>query len=180
MTTPLKRLTAETFQMQLLAMFDTRANFSGIAWQDMEIAIGQNAGKYRPLWERLNSGKKGAFVAFSPCWTGIPFLGVSWAVARRMYPLAIMLLVGLIVLNIVFSGESGTGGALGLVILASFTYKSIYLRWLAHCIRRINERGLTGPEREAALRQIGGLDQKSGWIAAGVLIALGVFLSFVR
>lgn len=59
-----------------------------------------------------------------------------------------------------------------MAILLSFTHKNTYLRWLAHCINRINQQGLTGLEREAALRRVGGLDQASGWIAAGVLLAL--------
>jgi hypothetical protein len=181
MTTTFKLPTDETFKVQLKAMFTTRGDFSGITWQDMEMAIGRNADKYRLLWERLsNSDKKGAFAALSPCWTGIPFWGVSWAVARRMYPSAIMLFIVMIVLNIVFPRESDTARLLGMAIFASFAYKSAYLKWLTHCIRRINEQGLTGPEREAALRQIGGLDQKSGWIAAGALIVMGIVLNFVQ
>jgi hypothetical protein len=146
----------------------------------MEMAIGANADKYRPLWERLSSSdKKGVFAALSPCWTGMFLLGVSWAVARRMYPFAIMLFIIMLVFNIVFPSESDTTRLLGVAIFISFTYKSAYLKWLAHCIRQINAQGLTVPEREVALRQIGGLDQKSGWIAAGAVIIMGIVLDFV-
>ncbi|KQO26444.1 hypothetical protein ASF11_01690 [Acidovorax sp. Leaf76] len=171
---------SESLAEQFKATLNAKTDWTGISWQDMETAIGPNADKYRALWDRVTSTeKKGVFAHFSPCWTGIPFLGVSWAVSRRMYPLAAMLLLALLVLNLAFPGESGAARALGIAILVSFTHKNTYLRWMAHCIRRIDAQGLAGPERDAALRAVGGLDQKSGWIAAGVLILVAVVLGVV-
>lgn len=171
---------SESFAEQFKATLNAKTDWTGIGWQDMETAIGQNADKYRALWDRVtNTEKKGVFAHLSPCWTGIPLMGVSWAVSRRMYPLAAMLLLALLVLNLAFPGESGAARALGVAILVSFTHKNTYLRWMAHSIRRIDAQGLAGPERDAALRGIGGLDQKSGWIAAGVLILLAVVFAEV-
>lgn len=179
MNTTFKIPTAESVKEQFVATFNFKADLSGISWQDMETAIGPNADKYRPLWDRISSNeKKGPFAHFSLCWTSIPFMGISWAIARRMYPLAVMLLIALLAFNIFFPAESETPRVVALAILMSFTHKNTYLRWLAHCIRRIDNQGLAGLEREAALREIGGLDQKSGWIAAGVLLVI-VALPFI-
>lgn len=169
---------AEVWLEQLKATINLKIDWNEIAWRDMETAIGKNSDKYQKLWERITSPeKKGPFAHFSPCWTGIPFLGVSWAISRRMYPLAAMLLAALLLINMLFPGESGAARALGIAICVSFTHKNTYLRWLAHCIQRINQQGLVGEEREAALRSVGGLDLKSGCIVAAVLIGLAC-LSF--
>lgn len=174
MTTLSKLPLADAIKEQALATFNTQGDFSNITWHDMETAIGPNAHTYRALWDRVSSPdkKKRLWAHFSPCWSGIPFMGVSWAIARRMYPLAVMLMAGLVLLNIALPHDSDAPRILAIAIVVSFTHKSTYLRWLAHCIARINQQGLEGPEREAALRSVGGLDQKSGWIAACAFLAL--------
>ncbi len=162
---------------QFKALFATRMDLTGIQWSDMETAIGENAEKYRPLWERMASGKKDFFSGLSPCWTAIPFMGVSWAIARRVYAYAVIAFATLLIINLLMPGTGSDGSVLGIAVAISFTVKRTYLQWLATRIQQINQMGLTGGAREDALRQIGGLDQKNGWIAFCVLLAIGIVLA---
>ncbi|WP_234639026.1 hypothetical protein [Delftia tsuruhatensis] len=162
---------------QFKALLITKMDLTGIQWSDMETAIGENAEKYRPLWERMVNGKKGFFAGLSPCWTAIPFMGVSWAIARRVYAYAVVAFVTLVIINLLMPGTAGAGRVLGIAVAISFTVKRTYLQWLVTRIQQINQMGLTGGAREDALRQIGGLDQKNGWIAFGVLLAIGLVLA---
>jgi hypothetical protein len=162
---------------QFKALFITKLDLTGIEWSDMETAIGDNAEKYRPLWDRIASGKKGFFAALSPCWTAIPFMGVSWAIARRIHAYAVVAFVTLLIINLLMPGAGGAGRVLGIAVAISFTVKRTYLQWLVTRIHQINALGLTGAAREEALRQIGGLDQKNGWVSFGVLLAIGIVLA---
>jgi hypothetical protein len=162
---------------QFKALFTTRQDFSQIQWSDMETAIGANADKYRPLWERMASGQKGFFASLSPCWTAIPFMGVSWAIARRIYAYAAVAFLTLMVINLLMPDRGATARVLGIALFISFTVKRTYLQWLVTHIQRIDQMGLSGPARDDALRQVGGLDQKNGWISFAVLLALGLVLS---
>lgn len=162
---------------QFKALFLTKMDLTGIEWSDMETAIGQNSEKYRPLWERMASGKKGFFAAFSPCWTAIPFMGVSWAIARKVYAYAVVAFATLVVLNLLMPGTSSAARVMGIAVAISFTVKRTYLQWLVTRIHQINALGLSGAAREDALRQAGGLDQKNGWISFGVLLAIGIVLA---
>ncbi len=162
---------------QFKALLITKMDLTGIEWSDMETAIGPNADKYRPLWERMVGGKKGFFAALSPCWTAIPFMGVSWAIARRVYAYAVVAFITLLIINLLMPGTGGAGRVLGIAVAISFTVKRTYLQWLVTRVQQVNQRGLAGAAREEALRQIGGLDQKNGWISFGVLLAIGIVLA---
>lgn len=161
---------------QITAMVVQNRDLTGVDWSDMEAALGSNADKYRPLWDRMVSGKKGFMASMSPCWTAIPFLGVHWAVARRNYINAAFLLVVLVVMNLFLTRVEDTAKILAVSVAVSFTYKHTHLQWLAAKIQNINRTGVTGEARMAAIRQMGGLDLKGGAIAFGVLLLISIGL----
>ena len=158
---------------KLKTLLLTKVDMSAITWADLATAIGPNADKYEKLWQRMQSDSKNPFKTFSPCWSAIPFFGVAWAVARRMPAYAVILLIGMVIAAFAIPSDAA---ALGLALAVSVTQKSVYLRWLMAHIQLINHQGLVGEARQQALLAVGGLDAKSGWITAGVLLGFAVLM----
>ena len=156
---------------KLKALLLTKVDIHAITWDDLATAIGPNADKYEKLWQRMQSGTKNPFATFSPCWSAVPFFGVPWAMARNMPLYALVLCIGMVLADFLLPGHEA---ALGLALAMSFSQKSVYIRWLLAHIQQINDQGLVGEERQQALRAVGGLNAKRGWITAGALVGLVV------
>ena len=163
-----------SFKDKLKALLGAKVDINTISWDDMATAIGPNADKYEKLWQRMHGSARNVFNTYSFCWSAIPFFGVAWAVARKMYLWAAIMFVAMIALAWVMPSNAG---ALGLAIVMSLTQKSIYLRWLMSHIQLIDKRGLVGEQRRQALVAAGGLNAANGWITAGVLIGISLLLS---
>ena len=159
---------------QLKALWLNRVEMDTVTWDDLATAIGHTADQYEKLWQRMQSDSKNPYKTFSPCWAALPFFGVAWAMARRMPAYAVMMFIGMVVISCIIPSS---GAVLGLALLVSFAQKSVYLRWLAVHIQHINHQGLVGEARQQALQAVGGLDAKSGWITAGVLLAVSALLA---
>ena len=172
----LQDLSAMPLKEKLKLLLLTKVDLTAISWADLATAIGPNAGRYKRLWQRMQSGSKNPFKNFSPCWSAVPFFGVAWAVARKMYIWAAFLCVGMVIANYVLPDIAA---ALGLAVAVSFSQKSVYLRWLLAHIQLINSRGLVGEQRQLALQQAGGLNATNGWITAAVLVGSSLALGLV-
>lgn len=159
---------------KLKTLLLTKVDMSAITWADLATAIGPNADKYEKLWQRMHSDSKNPFKTFSLCWSAIPFFGVPWAVARKMPAWAVIMFVAMVIAAFAIPSDAG---ALGLAFALSVSQKSMYLRWLSAHIQHINHQGLVGEARQQALQAVGGLDAKSGWITAGVLLAVSALLA---
>lgn len=165
---------ALSFKDKLKLLLSTKVDTTTITWADLATAIGPNADKYEKLWLRMHSESKNPFKNFSLCWSAIPFFGVPWAVARKMPAWAAIMFVAMVIAASVIPSDAG---AMGLAFALSASQKSMYLRWLSAHIQLINNQGLLGEARQQALQAVGGLDAKSGWITAAVLLGVSVLLA---
>ena len=165
-----------SFKDKLKALLGAKVDINTISWDDMATAIGPNADKYEKLWQRMHGSARNVFNTYSFCWSAIPFFGVAWAVARKMYLWAAIMFVAMSVAACVLPSNEA---ALGLAIVTSLTQKSIYLRWLMAHIQLINNRGLVGEQRRQALVALGGLNAANGWITAGVLVGSSLLLGMM-
>jgi hypothetical protein len=165
-------------------MANAKALWETASWEDVATYIGPNADAYRATFDRHKASwaEKGRGPAFNLSWhwpAFIPIIGIPWAVARRQWLFA-GLMVGVIVLaNVVAALFPDSGTPFGfMMFLVPMMAKPFYVGTATAAVKKIRDATPPGSDPRAAIAAAGGLNMTHGYIAGAicaVLFALTIF-----
>jgi CBS domain-containing protein len=157
--------------------------WSKVNWDDMARYIGPYAETYRKTFDSqhadmvANGRPTGFLKQFSWHWPAlIPLIGIPWAVARKQWLIAGLLVGVIIIANIVLAylPSASFGFMMFLVPMAA---KSWYIQMGVAKIAKIKAQHPEGAARDAAIAEAGGLNMTYGYIAGAIcatLLALSI------
>jgi hypothetical protein len=154
-----------------------KAHWVDTPWEEIATFIGPNAEYYRAYYEKSHASmieKGNPGFMFSWHWPAlIPLLGIPWAAARKNWAYVGMMALFYIVIIILaaFMEQTNFGFA---IFLAPAMAKQTYLQFAMTKIGKIRAATAEGPSRDAALRDAGGLDMTSGYVAGAICAAIVV------
>jgi hypothetical protein len=154
-----------------------KAQWTDTPWEEIATFIGPNAEYYRSYYEKSHASmaeKGNPGFMFSWHWPAlIPLLGIPWAVARKNWAyVGIMALFYVVIIILgAFMERPNFGFA---IFLAPAMAKQTYMQFAMTKIGKIRAATAEGPARDAALREAGGLDMSSGYIAGAICAAIVV------
>ena len=145
---------------------------------DLRTFFGPRADKFLALYERMRAGAETGRI--SPMtWSWIVFFTTfPWFFYRKMYAWGATLIVVPIALALLFPSMSGAG----MVAFAAIA-KTTYVNSALGRLRKADELGLTGPERDDYLRRAGGVSPIAAvlsGILCAVMLSLAIFSIYVE
>jgi hypothetical protein len=157
-----------------------KQTWSDVSWDDMANYIGPRAESYRKVWEknRATFMEKGMPpFNFSWSWPAfIPILGIPWALARKQWLFAGIMVGAIIVLEI-FASYLPTTSFSFMPFLVAMMAKPFYVQQAVTNIGKIKSQFPQGASREDAIKNAGGLNMTLGYVSGAIslgLVAIGI------
>ena len=152
-----------------------KQTWSDVSWDDMSNYIGPNAESYHKVWEknRVSFMEKGTPpFNFSWSWPAFfPILGIPWALARKQWLFAGLMVGAIILLNILGAYMSSTSFGF-MPFLVAIMAKPFYVQQAVTKIAKIKSQTPSGITQQEEIKTAGGLNMTYGYAAAAVSVAL--------
>jgi hypothetical protein len=152
-----------------------KQTWTDVSWDDMSNYIGPNAESYRKVWEKnrtsfIEKGKPP--FNFNWSWPAFfPILGIPWALARKQWLFAGLMVGAIILLNILGAYMPSTSFGF-MPFLVAIMAKPFYVQQAVANIAKIKSQTQSAIIQQDAIRNAGGLNMTYGYVAAVISVAV--------